>query len=76
MQISEFILSIISFKSSSIQHHVHFANYGAVKSEIDAKDGYSWGRGYKGRATGLIYLQLQGLQLAPVTHQMQVNCWQ
>ena len=40
------MVSIIHFKSSSIQHDVHFVNYGPIYFKIDYKAGYVFGRGY------------------------------
>ena len=40
------MVSVASFKSSSIQHDVHFVNYGPIYFKIDNKAGYALGRGY------------------------------
>lgn len=37
---SEFMVSITNFKSFSIQHDVHCANYSPTESKIDIKAGY------------------------------------
>ena len=39
------MVSVSSFKSSSIQHDVHFVNYGPVYFKIDDKAGYASGQG-------------------------------
>ena len=36
----EFMVPVSSFKSSSIQHDVHFVNYCPIWSQIDDKAGY------------------------------------
>lgn len=36
----QFANDSMSFKSSPIQHHVHFANYGPIRSKIGDKTGY------------------------------------
>ena len=38
------MVSITSFKSSSIQHDVHLVNYGPIYSQIDHKAGDALGR--------------------------------
>ena len=40
------MVSISCFKSSSIQHHVHFVKYGPIYFKIDDKERYALGRGY------------------------------
>ena len=40
------MVSIASFKSSSIKPDVHFVNYGPIYFKIDDKAGYDLGRGY------------------------------
>ena len=42
---NEIMVSIPSFKSS-IQHDVHFVNYGPIYSKTDNKAAYALGRGY------------------------------
>lgn len=39
------MISITSFKSSSMKHYVHFVNFGPVWSEIHDKAGSALGRG-------------------------------
>lgn len=41
----EFMLSIASLKSSSVQSDVYFINDGPIQSEIDDKADYALGRG-------------------------------
>ena len=41
-----FMVSVSSFKSSSIQHDVHFVDYGPSYFKIDDKVGRALGRGY------------------------------
>ena len=43
---NEFMDSINSFKSSSIQYDVHFVNYAPTLSKIDNKASSALGRGY------------------------------
>ena len=43
---NEFVVSIASFKSSSIQLDVHFVNYVPISFKLDNKAGYDLGRGY------------------------------
>ena len=40
------MVSVSGFKSSSIQHDVHFVNYDPIYFKIDNKAGYAIGRGY------------------------------
>ena len=41
-----FMVSIFSFKSSSIQHDGHLVNYGPIQSKIDNKAAYDLGQGF------------------------------
>ena len=43
---NDLMVSVSSFKSSSIQHDVHFLNYGPIYFKIDNKAGYTLGRGF------------------------------
>lgn len=40
------MVSVTSFKSSSIQRNVHFVNYFPIWNEIDDKEGYALRHGY------------------------------
>ena len=40
------MVSVTSFKSSSIQHDVHFVHYGPIYFKIDDKAGYALGWDY------------------------------
>ena len=40
------MVSVVSFKSFSIQHDVHFVNHGPIYFKIDDKAAYTLGRGY------------------------------
>ena len=40
------MVSFTSFKSSSIEHDVHFVNYGSMYLKIDNKSAYALGWGY------------------------------
>ena len=40
------MVSVASFKSSSIEHDVHFANYGPIYFKIDDKAAYALGQSY------------------------------
>lgn len=45
---NEFMVLIISVKSSSTRNYVNFVNHGPVLSTIDDKTGYALGHGYVG----------------------------
>ena len=53
-----FMVSITSFKSSSIQHDVNLVNDGPSLSKIDDKAGYALGCGYHSCLRTLINLKL------------------
>ena len=48
------MVSVSSFKSSSVQHDVHFVNYGPSYFEIDDKAGDALVRGYHGDKSQLV----------------------